>query len=138
MPDPLSGNNFQHEFINMAKTEKNNEREYRIDMEVVVDAYDSEERSIGWYYYVSDECSFPFRAKCTQIRRKSPLDLNDEVEVLGISPAEECEREIFVDIKWNNRKLAVPLSQIEGIDIDKKTEQVIEDWHYWIKRGYEF
>ena len=26
--------------------------QYRIDMEVVVDAYDSEERPMGWYYYV--------------------------------------------------------------------------------------
>ena len=36
----------------MSKVEKDNDREYRIDMEVVVDAYDSEERAMGWYYYV--------------------------------------------------------------------------------------
>ncbi|MBM9521242.1 calcium-binding protein [Desulforhopalus vacuolatus] len=122
----------------MAKIEKDDDREYRIDMKVVVDAYNSEERAMGWYYYVSDECEFPFKARCTEIRRKSPLDLNDEVEVLEISPAEECEREIFIDIKWNNRKLAVPLSQIEGLDIDDKTREVIDDWHYWVKRRYAF
>lgn len=122
----------------MTDIKKDNDREYRIDMEVVVDAYDSEERSMGWYYYVADKCVFPFRAKCTVIRRKSPLNLNDEVEVLDISPAEECEKEIFVDIMWNNRKLAVPLSQIEGINTDDETGQVIEDWHYWVERGYEF
>jgi hypothetical protein len=44
------------------KLEKDKDREYRIDMEVVVDAYDSEERAIGWYYYVSDVCDFPFWA----------------------------------------------------------------------------
>lgn len=60
------------------------------------------------------------------------------MEVLGTSPAEECEREIFVDIKWNDRKLAVPLSQLEGIDTNEQTKQVIEDWRYWVKRGYEF
>jgi hypothetical protein len=122
----------------MSEVEKDKDREYRIDMEVVVDAYDSEERAIGWYYYVSDDCSFPFKAKCIIERRNSPLNINDEVEVLGTSPAEECEREILVDIKWNDRKLAVPLSQLEGIDINDVTKQVIEDWHYWVKRGYEF
>lgn len=44
----------------MSKIKKDKEREHRIDMEVVVDAYDSEERAMGWYYYVSDECDFPF------------------------------------------------------------------------------
>jgi hypothetical protein len=27
-------------------------RERRIDMEVVVDAYDEVERAMGWYYYI--------------------------------------------------------------------------------------
>ncbi len=58
--------------------------------------------------------------------------------VLGTAPAEDCEREMFVEIQWNDRKLAVPLSQLDGIDIDDETRQVIEDWHYWVKRGYEF
>ena len=48
----------------MSKVEKDKDREYRIDMEVVVDAYDSEERAMGWYYYVSDDCDFPFKARC--------------------------------------------------------------------------
>lgn len=28
------------------------EREQRIAMEIVVDAYDSQERAMGWYYYL--------------------------------------------------------------------------------------
>jgi hypothetical protein len=40
--------------------------------------------------------------------------------------------------KDNDRKLAVPLSQIEGIDISEETKQVLEDWHYWVKKEYEF
>jgi hypothetical protein len=107
-------------------------------MEIVADAYDSEERAMGWYYYVSDNCKFPFKAKCVAARRISPLKVNDEVLVVGIAPDEECQREIFVDIQWDDRKLSVPLSQLEGVDTDKETQQVIEDWHYWFKRGYEF
>jgi endonuclease I len=37
----------------MARIKKDEERENRIDMEVVVDAYDSEERAMGWYYSFS-------------------------------------------------------------------------------------
>ena len=48
----------------MVTIEEDKDREHRIDMEVVVDAYDCEERAMGWYYYVSDECGFPFKAKC--------------------------------------------------------------------------
>ena len=122
----------------MTKIETDTEREYRIDMEIVVDAYDSEERAMGWYYYVSDNCNFPFKAKCIAERRTSPLNINDEVLVEDTAPGDECEKEILVDIKWNDRKLSVPLSQLEGVDIDEETQQVIEDWHYWVNKGYEF
>ena len=51
--------------------------------------------------------------------------------------SEESEHEMFVEIGWKSRKLAVPLSQLEGIEVDEETKQAIEDWHYWVNRGYE-
>lgn len=117
---------------------KDKDREYRIDMEVIVDAYDSEERAMGWYYYVAEECDFPFKAKCISEERTSPVNKGEVVEVLGISPADECDKAIYMDIQWNDRKLAIPLSQLKGIEADEATAQIIEDWHYWIKMGYEF
>ncbi len=50
---------------------------------------------------------------------------------------DECEREMFVYIRWKSRKLAVPLSQLEGVQVDEETQRAIEDWHYWVDRGYE-
>lgn len=122
----------------MSKRTKDEERENRFYMEVVVDAYGSDERAMGWYYYVADNCSFPFKAKCTSERRTSPLKINEEVEVLDIAPAKECEKEIHVDINWKGRVLAVPLSQLKGLGINDETQEVIEDWDYWFERGYEF
>jgi hypothetical protein len=49
---------------------KDPEREHRIDHEVVVDAYDSEERAIGWYYYLQEKITFPFKARYTFKRSK--------------------------------------------------------------------
>ena len=121
----------------MNRQAKNEEREERIHMEIIVDAYDSEERAMGWYNYLSDTLQFPFSARCLTQRIISPLEPGDEVEVVDIAPAEECEREMFVMIRWKSRQLAVPLMQLEGIDVDEETQQAIEDWQYWVDRGYE-
>jgi hypothetical protein len=55
----------------MTKQEKDPIREKRIDYEIVVDAYDAEERAIGWYYYLADKISFPFLAKWKKINKKT-------------------------------------------------------------------
>lgn len=81
---------------------------------------------------------FPFRARCSAERLISPLRLGDKVEVTGMAPEEECEREMFVLTRWRGRDLAVPLAQLEGIGVDEETQEAIEDWHYWVARGYEF
>ena len=64
--------------------------------------------------------------------------MRDEVEVIGLAPEEECRHEMFVAIRWERRTLAVPLAQLAAIATDEATQQAIEDWHYWVKRGYEF
>ena len=122
----------------MARVEKDDAREERIDMEVVVDASGEEERAIGWYTYLGDKLAFPFRARCIAERRSSPLQQGEVVEVTGMAPAEDCEHDILVDVQWQGRRLAVPLSQLEGIAVDEATQEAIGDWHYWIARGYEF
>ncbi len=115
------------------------EREQRIAMEIVVDAYDSQERAMGWYYYLQDQLRFPFTAICIDKRSISPLRVKDEVEAIGLLGEEECEHEMFVTIRWEKEDLAVPLSQLKPISAtDKQTKQAIEDWHYWVKMDYEF
>lgn len=122
----------------MPKIKEDAQREERIDMEIVVDAYDETERALGWYYYLENNLSFPFKAQCIAERAKSPLNQGDKVEVVGMPPEDECEDEIFVNIQWQKRTLAVPLSQLRGIKVDEETQQGIEDWHYWVDMGYEF
>ena len=121
----------------MTRRAKDEAREERIEMEIIVDAYSPEEQAMGWYYYLSDTLHFPFTARCVARRASSPLEPGDEVEVVGMAPAEECQHEMFVLIRWRPRPLAVPLMQLEGIQMDEETQQAIEDWHYWMNRGYE-
>ena len=113
-------------------------REQRINWEIVVDANGPEEQAMGWYYYLDDTIHFPFSARCVARRPTSPLDLGDKVEVVGMAPAEECEHDMFVMIQWKGDQLAVPLMQLEGVEVDEETQQAIEDWRYWVDRGYEF
>jgi hypothetical protein len=121
------------------KPKRDETREERIEMEIVVDAYDEEERAMGWYSYLEDKLSFPFLTRCIQERTVSPLRVGDEVEVVGMAPEDECEKEMFVETPWEHeRTLAVPLSQLEVTQGDEETKQAVEDWHYWVEMGYEF
>lgn len=123
----------------MTAVDRDDEREERIHDEIVVDAYGPEERAMGWYYYLDAQLQFPFRARCVADRASSPLELGDKVEVTGLASADDCEHEIFVMIPWKRRTLAVPLYQLKAADhVDEETQQAIEDWLYWVQRGYEF
>lgn len=107
-------------------------------MEVVVDAYDEAERAMGWYGYLDEKLTFPFKARCMRKRLISPLSKEEIVEVVRMAPDSECEREVFVMVRWQRRILGVPLAQLVGLDVVGKTKQAIGDWHYWIERGYQF
>src|SRR5262249_55664500 len=104
---------------NMAIAKPNKLRDERIEQEIIVDAYGPEEQAMGWYYYLEDQLHFPFRAKCLAARATSPLRKGQEVEAIDLAPAEECEHEMFVTVTWQDRKLAVPLAQLEPIQTDK-------------------
>src|SRR5205085_6636160 len=93
----------------MARQAKDEAREERIHMEIIVDAYGPEEQVMGWWNYLDDTLQFPFAARCVAQRTISPLELGDKVEVVGMAPEEDCEHEMFVLIKWKRRQLAVPL-----------------------------
>ncbi len=109
-------------------------------MEIVVDCYGEEEQAMGWYCYLDDKLTFPFLARCSAKRAISPLREGDEVDVLEMAPQEECEREMFVVMRWERDGLAIPLSQLEVLhaEDDGETEEAVSDWLYWTNRGYRF
>jgi len=121
------------------KSSQNKDREERIVWEIIVDCYGPEEQAMGWYYYLDEKLRFPFTAVCSEKRAISPLKIKDEVIVFEMAPGEECEKEMFVMMQWERDGLAVPLSQLTPIkSTDKQTKQAVEDWHYWVRMGYEF
>jgi len=116
-------------------------REERIIMEAVVDAYGPEERAMGWYYYLKDKILFPFAAVCIAVNKRTPLELGEQVMVEEMSGEDLCESDMYVDILWKDKILAVPLSQLKPLDVDDVDEDTVEavgDWHYWKKQRYRF
>ena len=123
----------------MPKPKRDEEREERIMMEIIVDCYDSYERILGWHTYLTDQLEFPFQATCIAKRAVSPLKLKDKVEVIDMAAEEESKGDMFVTIRWQDDSLAVPLSQLKPAPkTDKETKQAVDDWHYWVALGYDF
>jgi hypothetical protein len=126
----------------MSSVEEDKIREERITMEIVVDAHDKEERAMGWYYYLDDTLNIPFNAKWKKKTRKSATVEEKTVEVLGMAPEDECERDMLLEVVYVGGKdedvFTAKLSEIEAIDADSETSEAIADWHYWLARGYKF
>jgi hypothetical protein len=131
----------------MSELEVDESREERIDMEVVVDAYDEEERRLGWYYYLDNKIKFPFKA--VWVSEEHPTDSEDEVEiageeveVIGMASEDDCQDDMYVEIVYQEEDtedtFAVPLYDVVPTEVDDQTLEAIEDWYYWVDRGYEW
>jgi len=118
----------------MIWTEKDEEREDRIKMRIIVDTYSPEEQAWGWYTYLDDTMDFPFEARCVSEREESPLKEGETIRVIGMSPTDPTLSQMFVTIEWMDRELGVPLEQLEPLEAGRDTEQAIADWQYWLDR----
>ena len=111
----------------MAKAKLNAEREHRIEMEVVVDAYTEEERALSWYYYLEQQLSFPFEANVRKAMASSPLTTGEHVSVIGLAHEDLCRVGIFVWVRWGQRDVVAPLAQIAPVNCDEPTQVAVAD-----------
>ena len=119
----------------MKKSGKDPVREERIHNEAIVDA-GPDEQALSWYYYLENKIRFPFQAKCLAAKVVSPLRKGDIVEVVRMAPDDACAHDMLVLVRWQGRKMAVPLAQLTVVDPDESTAEAIADWHYWVAQGY--
>jgi hypothetical protein len=47
----------------------------------------------------------PFTATCIKKRPTSPLQIKEKVKVIDMAPEEECEKEMFVILEWEDDEL---------------------------------
>ena len=109
---PRSGESWEqsHE-----KTQARPAREDRIHNEAIVDA-GPEEQAMGWHCYLESKIRFPFPARCIAAKDVSPLRKGETTEVVRMAPEDVCAHDMLVQIRWQGRKMAVPLSQLAAID----------------------
>ena len=122
----------------MPETRLNRAREKRIAHEIVVDCYTAEESAMGWYYYLEGRLSFPFTARCIAARSVSPLKKGEAAQIVSLAHEDDCLAEIFVLVPFSGRRVGVPLAQLKPVKADRATRETMEDWHYWLARGYSF
>jgi hypothetical protein len=113
------------------------EREERITMEIVVDAYGSDECAMGWYCYLEDKLKFPFKAHWRRAS-KSMSARPKTVTVTGMADSDECLKSMRVEVEDDGYLADVTLSKIDVIEGDDATRQAVADWHYWVNRGYSW
>ncbi len=65
----------------MTRRERDEEREDRIEMEIIVDTYSADEQAMGWYAYLDDTLEFPLDARCIEEREESPRSHESPKEV---------------------------------------------------------
>jgi hypothetical protein len=118
----------------MKGSRKDPVREDRIHNEAIVDA-GPEEQALSWYYYLENKISFPFQAKCRAVKLVSPLKKSETVEAVRMAPDQACDHDMLVLVRWQGRKLAVPLDQLTPVGADESTAEAIGDWHYWVAQG---
>lgn len=114
--------------------ETDDDRDHRIEREIVADADTPTEQAAAWQAYLRDTLEFPFEARCTVERQSSPLDEGERLRVVGLSSLEPSLTQMFVTVVSGGREFAVPLSQLEPVEAESDTEEAVADWHYWLER----
>lgn len=67
-----------------------------------------------------------------------PLPLKSgEIVTVTDMVANDRGHNMLAEIDFQGRTLGVPLAQRQAIGGHERTRQAIEDWHYWVVRGYE-
>lgn len=114
----------------MNNFDRGEQRDERIQTEIIVDAYTRDEQAMGWNIYLKETMDFPFEARYIEEREVSPLSKDETVQVAGVPRTEPSLRQQFVTVAWKGSELGVPLRQLETVDASKDTRQAIADWHY--------
>jgi len=93
---------------------------------------------MGWYYYLERALSFPFKARCSSVRKTSPLTLGAAVHVVSLADEGDCMKEVLVNIEYGHGIVSVPLAQLSCVTRRGSTLRGVADRHYWVARGYEY
>ena len=107
-------------------------RENRITDEIIVDCYDDEEERMGWYYYMSDNLTFPITATISLLLQAGASEIK-AVEIVEIDPKSEQGYPIRLGIleKGSERIQYINPEAIISLNTSPENLDIKNDWLYW-------
>ena len=108
---------------------------YKIRNEIIVDCYGDYEVNMGWYYFFEEALEFPFEAE-TVIKYRGGKVNHTKVDVLGIATEEGkfdniSEIQLEVSPKGQQIILDVGISKLENVEGSESVEEALEVWTFW-------
>ncbi len=108
-----------------------NERNNRIEYEIIVDCYNKEEIFTAWHIYLSENLVFPFKAYAP-IKKRGQAAEHLLVEVVEFEEKNEKTPSVGVVTENYSTVIYVPILALTQItEANEQTLTAIEDWQYW-------
>ena len=111
---------------------KDEERDYRILMEVVVDCYDDEEAATGWYYYFSENLDLPIQAQANLKLRGGKME-QKIVKIVDVESEFSVSEYLRIGIteEGSDRIQFISPEQLVSVTTSDENRQIMNDWLYW-------
>lgn len=111
------------------------EMQYKIDYEIIVDAYDEYEQSMGWFYFFEECLEFPFTALAQLKKRDGTLE-SKRVKLTGMASKEEdfMNNDFNLEMEQGQYLRPVAYSALSDIRASEETREAFQIWDFYWRR----
>lgn len=111
----------------------------KIENEIIMDCYDDQEISMGWYYFFQDELEFPFEVEISLKTRNGGKKLI-EIDILKMVEEErnyEISGLLFeVSPKEAELIMEIGADKLKNTKGSRSTKEAFEIWFFWNSDKY--
>ena len=113
----------------------NEEMQYKIDYEIIVDAYDEYEQSAGWCIFFQDTLEFPFTATA-QLKKRDGSTESKLVKITGLSSKEDdfMGDDFNLEMEQGQYLRPVAYSALNDIQASNETMEAFQIWDFAWRR----
>lgn len=113
------------------------EIQYKIDYEIIVDCYDDYEMSMGWYTYFDETLAFPFKATAELKKRDGSIETT-VVKIVSMASDEDGfkEGDFYLDMENADYINKIAYSKLSNLKASDETMEAFEVWDFWIEKRF--
>ncbi len=111
------------------------EMRYKIDYEIIVDAYDDDEQSMGWYYFFEETLEFPFTA-LAQLKKRDGTTETKRVKIIGLASKETgfMNEDFNLDMEQGQYIRPVAYATLSEFKASEETLEAFQIWDFYWRR----